>query len=132
VLTFELAPEKHHQNFRWCFRGEGRNVNTALSISTKKRRIKMNDQQKMGGVSALIMAGTWVVGMVLLFTLLAPFGTGDEDPAFLADNQAIIYIWNLIIYLVFGVFLVVLALALFERLKAGSPAMVQTATVYGI
>ena len=92
----------------------------------------MNDQQKVGGVSALIMAGTWVVGMVLLFTLLAPFGTGDEDPAFLADNQAIIYIWNLIIYLVFGVFLVVLVLALFERLKTGSPAMVQTATVFGL
>jgi hypothetical protein len=92
----------------------------------------MNDQQKMGGVSALIAAATWVVGMVLLFTLLAPFATGDEDPAFLADNQAIIYIWNLIIYLVFGAFLVVLVLALFERLKAGSPAMVQTATVFGL
>jgi hypothetical protein len=92
----------------------------------------MNDQQNMGGVSALIAAATWVVGMVLLFTLLAPFATGDEDPAFLADNQAIIYIWNLIIYLVFGAFLVVLVLALFERLKAGSPAMVQTATVFGL
>ena len=88
----------------------------------------MNDQQKVGGVSALIAAATWVFGMVLLFTVLAPFATGDVKPGFLADNQAIIYVWNTIIYLVFGVFLVVLLLALHERLKAGSPAMVQTAT----
>ena len=92
----------------------------------------MNDFQKMGGVSALIGAATWVFGMVLLFTLLAPFATGDVDPGFLADNQAIIYAWNIIIYLVFGVFLVVLLLALHERLKAGSPAMVQTATAFGL
>ena len=92
----------------------------------------MTDFQKMGGVSALIGAATWVFGMVLLFTLLAPFATGDVDPGFLADNQAIIYAWNIIIYVVFGVFLVVLLLALHERLKAGSPAMVQTATAFGL
>jgi hypothetical protein len=92
----------------------------------------MNDQQKMGGVSALIAAATWVFGMALLFTVLAPFATGDEHPGFLADNQAIIYVWNTIIYLVFGVFLVVLLLALHERLKAGSRAMVQTATAFGL
>jgi hypothetical protein len=92
----------------------------------------MNDQQKVGGVSALIAAATWVFGMALLFTVLAPFGTGDVNPGFLADNQAIIYVWNTIIYLVFGVFLVVLLLALHERLRAGSPAMVQTATAFGL
>jgi hypothetical protein len=32
----------------------------------------------------------------------------------------------------FGVFLVVLALALYAQLKAGSPAMAQTATVFGL
>ncbi len=95
-----------------------------------------NDLQKMGGVAALIEAATYVVGFVLLFTLLAPTFTGDVDPdrfvAFLADNQAIMYIWNLIIYVVNGIFLVVLALALHERLKAGSPALMQTATAFGL
>ena len=96
----------------------------------------MNDLQKMGGVAALIEAATFVVGFALFFTLLAPYATGDVDPvqtvAFLADNQAILYVWNLIIYVLFGVFLVVLALALYERLKAGSPAMAQTATAFGL
>ena len=98
--------------------------------------VKMNDLQKMGGVAALIEAATFVVGLALFVTLLAPYQIGDLDPgqkvAFLADNQAIMYIWNLIIYIVFGIFLVVLALALYERLKAGSPAMVQTATAFGL
>ena len=98
----------------------------------------MKNPQKMGGVAALIMAATFVVGMVLLLAVFEPAGYGslDVDPgqnaAFLADNQSIMYIWNLVIYVLFGVFLVVLALALAERLKAGSPAMVRTATAFGL
>jgi hypothetical protein len=92
----------------------------------------MNDWQKVGGVSALVAAATWVFGMLLLFTVLAPFATGDVDPGFLAGNQAIIYVWNITIYLVFGVLLVVLLLALHERLKAGAPALVGTATAFGL
>jgi len=39
---------------------------------------------------------------------------------------------HLIVYLVWGFFMIVLALALYERLKAGSPAIMQIATVIGI
>lgn len=96
----------------------------------------MKDLQKIGGVAALIEAATFVVGFVLLVTLLAPTAAVDVDPgqsvAFLVDNQAIIYIWNIIIYVVFGVLLVVLALALYERLKVASTAMMQTATAFGL
>lgn len=96
----------------------------------------MNGLQKMGGVAALIGAAAWVVGIALGFTILAPYVAGDLEPvqevAFLADNQAIMYVWNLIIYVVFGVFLVVLSLALYQRLKAGSPGVVQTATAFGL
>lgn len=94
--------------------------------------------QKMGGVAALIMAATFVVGFVFFLTLLLPAGyfDADVDPvqkaAFLADNQAIVSISYLIAYVVFGIFLVVLALALYERLKAGAPAMAQTATAFGL
>lgn len=94
--------------------------------------------QKMGGVSALVMAGTFVVGMAMFFTVLADanYGALDVDPlehvAFLVDNQAILFLWYLTIYVVFGVFLAVLALALHERLKAGSPGIVQTATAFGL
>jgi hypothetical protein len=91
---------------------------------------------KMGGIAALIAAATFVVGMVLAFTALAPYAAGELDPvqsaAFLADHQAVTYVWYLVIYVIFGAVLVVLALALHKRLKAGSPALVQIATAFGL
>ncbi|NNJ12778.1 DUF4386 family protein [Chloroflexales bacterium ZM16-3] len=90
----------------------------------------------MGGAAALIEAATFVIGMGLMFTVLAPYGLGELDPAqtvaFLAENQAIMYVWNQIIYVVFGIALVVLSLALHARVQAGAPALMQTATAFGL
>src|SRR5574341_680975 len=89
--------------------------------------------QKMGGVAALFHAAAYVVGIVLGVTLIFPIL--DSDPgqymAFVANNHSLMYLWNLISYWGSAVTLVVMALALYERLKAGSPALVQTATVFG-
>ena len=96
----------------------------------------MKNLQKMGGIAALIDAATYLVSMGLLFTLLAPMGNTELDfgqfMAFFMDNQTIVFIWHLLMYMVNGVFLVILALALYDRLKAGSPAMAQVATVLGL
>lgn len=94
----------------------------------------MNDLQKVGGVAALIQAAAYVVGVGLALTLLAPVLDADPERyvAFLAENQALLYGWHLIIYVVSGVFLVVLALALHERLGVGSPALARTATAFGL
>ena len=98
----------------------------------------VNDLQKMGGVAALVEAVTFVVGFGLVFAISIPAGffTGDIGPgqivALLVDNQAITYIVHLLKDVVHGIFLVVLALALYERLKADSPAMAQTATAFGL
>jgi hypothetical protein len=96
----------------------------------------MSALQKMGGISSLICAATYLVSMGLLFTLLAPFVDPAMDLAqfmdFFSANQTTIFIWHLLMYLVNGVFLVILALALFDHLKDGSPAMAQAATVFGL
>ena len=94
----------------------------------------MNKLQKMGGVSALVITAAYMVGLVLNFTLLDSSGIVDpvEMVAFLADTQAIMYMWILFIYVIFGIFLVVLALSLYDRLKTSSPAVAQTATVFGL
>jgi len=55
-----------------------------------------------------------------------------QKVALLVDKQMVIYITNLVMYVIFGVFLVVLALALYERLNAASPAIIRTATAIGI
>ena len=96
----------------------------------------MKTLQKMGGIAALIDAATYLVSLGLYFTLLAPMANTDLDfgqfMAFFIENQTIVFIWHLTMYMVNGVFLVILALALYERLKASSPAMAQTATVFGL
>lgn len=98
----------------------------------------MNNFQKMGGIAALIEAATFVVGLALFLTLLASanYGSLEIDPirhvAFLANNQSILQSWYLIIYMVFGVGLVVHALALYERLKADAPVLAQLATAFGL
>lgn len=96
----------------------------------------MEDRQTIGGLAALIEAAAFVVGFVMFATVLADLGSDDLDAsqtvAFLADNQAVLQLWILVIYVVFGIFLVVLALALHDRLRARSPAMAQTATAFGL
>jgi hypothetical protein len=95
----------------------------------------MKTLQKMGGIAALIGAATNLLAIVT-YIILAPKGFGSDDPgqivAFLADNQALMRVWYQIIYLVFGVSLIFLSLALNERLKAGSPALAQTVTTFGL
>ena len=95
----------------------------------------MKNLQKMGGIAALIGAATNLLAIVMFITL-APKGYGSDNPgqvvAFLADNQAIMRAWYQIIYLVFGVSLIFLSLALYERLKAGSPVLVQAVTTLGL
>ncbi|MCZ7384351.1 MAG: DUF4386 family protein [Candidatus Methanoperedens sp.] len=97
---------------------------------------KMNNLQKIGGIAALIGAATNLFALVTYLTLLAPKGYGSDDPgqivAFLADNQALMRVWYQIIFLVFGVSLIFLSLALYERLKAGSRALVQAVTTFGL
>jgi hypothetical protein len=95
----------------------------------------MKTLQKIGGIAALIGAVTNLLAIVMYITL-GPKGLGSNNPgqivAFLADNQAILRGWYLIIYMVFGVSLIFLPLALYERLKAGSPALVQAVITLGL
>jgi hypothetical protein len=96
----------------------------------------MYERQRAGGVSALIASATVIVGIVMFTTALTDYVTGDptagESVAFLVDNEATIYIWNLVTLIVFSIALIPLALALNERLKDGSPAVARTATAFGV
>ena len=96
----------------------------------------MKTLQKSGGIAALIGAATNLFALVTYITFLIPTGYASDDPgqivAFLADNQAIMCVWYQIIFLVFGVSLIFLSLALYERLKTGSPALAQAVTTFGL
>lgn len=90
--------------------------------------------RKIGGIAALYEAMAYLVAIVLfLFVLNYP---GVVDPAekvsLLVDNQTTMYIMHLLVYEVFGIFMVVLALALYDRLKTHAPAVMQIATALGL
>jgi hypothetical protein len=99
-----------------------------------KKETKMKTLQKMGGFAALYEAAAYIVGMIGFLTVVNVSGVADpaQQVALMAENLAFLYILYLFVYVVWGIFMVILALALYERLKAASPAIMQTATIFGI
>ena len=94
----------------------------------------MNNLQKMGGAAALFEAIIYVSAFVF-FGAVWDFPV-NADPAqkfaFLAENQVILSIVNLSMYVLFGILLTVLVLAVHERLKDKAPTLSQIAAVFGI
>ena len=94
----------------------------------------MKNLQKIGGIAALYLAAALLFAMVGYLLIIGTLDVVDpvEKVAQLVDNQAFLYILNLIAYVIWGIVMVPLTLALYERLKAGSPAMMQIATAIGL
>lgn len=96
----------------------------------------MNHHERAGGIAALVAAASVVVGLGMFASLLSDYALGDPEPAdavaFLVENQATIYVWNIVTLIVFGIALVVAALALDERLRRGSPGLAHTGTALGL
>jgi hypothetical protein len=98
----------------------------------------MDDLQRIGSIAAFAMAGTFVVGFAVFLGVLMPAGYFDEGiggvekARILVDNQAVVTTSYLTAFVIFGIFLVVLSLALYERLKDRAKAMAQIAAALGI
>ena len=94
----------------------------------------MKTLQKFGGFAALYQAAAYLIGMVLFLVVLQSPGITDpaKRVALLIEQQMVIFSTNLLMYVFFGVFLIVLALALYDRLRAGAPALMQVGTALGI
>lgn len=98
----------------------------------------MMNLQKAGGVAALVMAATYLVGIVLWVTVLMPAGYGDLaiDPTqhlvFLEANLAFMYTFYLVVYLLNALALIVLVVALYERLKSGALVFTRSMAALGI
>jgi hypothetical protein len=94
----------------------------------------MKTLQKFGGFAALYLAVVNLIGMVIFLVVLDYPSITDpaQKVALLVEKQMVIFSTNLLMYVFFGFFLIVLSLALYDRLKSGSPAIMQVATVIGI
>lgn len=96
----------------------------------------MKTLQKVGGISALVCAGTYILAMVLLTTVLTPMADEslpfDQFIAFFLPNQTLIFMWHFSMYLVNGAFLTLLTLALYQHLKTDAPALALAAACFGL
>lgn len=90
--------------------------------------------QKIGGFAALYQALAYIAAIVFFLVILQV--TGMEDPMqkvqMIVAHQTGNYLLNLIAYVFFGIALVVLALALQERLQSASPALMKVATTLAL
>ena len=93
--------------------------------------------RRAGGIAALVKAATYIVGFGVMGAYLAPRGLLDAqgDPSaslsFLLDNQAAMYSWYLVLYLVGGIALVSLVLGVHDVLRRKAPTLSLTAGVFG-
>ncbi len=94
----------------------------------------MKSLQKFGGFAALYMALAHLMGLVIFIVILDYISITDlaQKVAMNVDNQAVVFSTNLLMYVFFGFFLIVFSLGLYDRLKAGAPALIQVATVIGV
>ena len=94
----------------------------------------MKTLQKFGGFAALYMAAAYLIGIILFIVVLDYLSITDpaQKVALNVDKQMVIFSTNLLMYVFFGLFLIILSLALYDRLKSGAPAIMQVATAIGI
>jgi len=105
----------------------------ATFATSESRR---NSIQQIGGLSGIIAGLTFIFGFAMFVTVFEPLASGTLSPTetveFLRDNQSLFYVWNLVIYVLFGIVQAGLTLALYDRLKADRPATAQIAATLGL
>jgi hypothetical protein len=94
----------------------------------------MKTLQKFGGIAALYMAISHLIGIVIFIVILDVLSITDpaQKLAMNIEKQTVIFSTNLLMYVFFGFALIVLSLALYDRLKSGASALMQVATAIGI
>jgi len=94
----------------------------------------MNNLQRFGGAAALAQAIIYVLAFVYFGAFFDFHQSGDtaQKLSFLADNQLMLSVVNLVMYVAFGVFLAVLVLALHHRFKNGALVLSQLGAVFGV
>lgn len=88
--------------------------------------------QKLGGIAAIYEAAAYVMGIVGFLLVVG----WPEDPVeqvhVILQHQSDLHILHLLVYVAWGIFMVILALALQERLKEGAPTLALLSAVFGV
>jgi hypothetical protein len=104
-----------------------------------KNRIKKGNQgmknlQKTGAFAAIYLALAYLIGIgIFLVVLDYPSMTDTmQKVVLLIEQQGIIFWTNILMYVLFGLALVVFALALQNRVQEKAPALAQVATIIAL
>ena len=94
----------------------------------------MKSLQKFGGLAAFYLALAHLTGIIVFIVILDYINITDlaQKVSVNVANQSVVFSTNLLMYVFFGFFLIVLSLALYDRLKSGAPAMMKVAAAIGI
>ncbi|QSX31185.1 DUF4386 family protein [Shewanella cyperi] len=94
----------------------------------------MNNLQKVAGVSAIFEALIYIISFVYFgaFWAYPSEGTASEKMAYLAENQFAFSMMYFLMYSMFGIFLAVLVIGLYEKLKSTNTPMIKVGSVFGI
>ena len=94
----------------------------------------MKSLQKFGGLAAFYLALAHLTGIIVFIVILDYINITDlaQKVSVNVANQSVVFSTNLLMYVFFGFFLIVLLLALYDRLKSGAPAMMKVAAAIGI
>lgn len=94
--------------------------------------------QKTGALAGFVCTATYLFGFALLVTVLSPLGFGSAQidvPAvidFIGDRPGLLIAWNSVIYILNGLALVVLVLALHDRLRPHTPGWAEITRAFGL
>ena len=94
----------------------------------------MNNLQKLSGISAIFEAVIYI-GAFVYFGMFweYPFeGSASEQMAYLVENQFVVSAIYFLMYGVFGVFLAILVVGLYEKLKLANDPMVKIGSLFGV
>ena len=94
----------------------------------------MSKLQKWGGMAALYEALAYIIGFIGFIAVVNVGGIANpvEKVTAIAENKGLLTALHLIVYVAWGASLVVLSLALHERLDGRKSALARTATAFGI
>ena len=94
----------------------------------------MKNSRIFGGFSALYMAATYLVNMILFLVVLdyPSITDASQKVALVVEKQGVIFLTNLFGYVIFGPALILFLIALYDRLQAASPLLTKMAATLGI
>ena len=91
--------------------------------------------QKIGGICAIFEALIYISAFIIYGGILVYPNTNAsiaEELNFLSDNHLTLSILNLVSYVLFGILLAVLVLAIHQQLKSYSPIFSKLASTFGV